>query len=320
MSWRPQLVLLAAIWGASFLFIKVGLRDLAPIDVAFGRVAIGAVTLMAILAVRRESLPRGGRAWGDLAVAGALFCAIPFALFAYGETRISSVLAGLWNATTPLLTLLVALLVLPEERPDRRRVVGLLVGFAGVLVVLGPWRGVGGGELTGQLMCLGAACCYGLAFGWTKRRLAGRAESGFALAAAQVLCATAMLAVATVFVGGGPAPLGADTIASMLALGALGTGVAYILNYAIIRRAGATTASTVTYLVPLFSTVLGIVVLGEGFTWNEPAGAAVVLGGVAFAQGLLRRPGSAAAPAGGLPPADANRRGGTRARAGARRR
>jgi len=277
-------------WGASFLFIKVAVEELAPIDVALGRTAIGALTLIAILLATRTALPRGARLWGHLLIAGTLFNAVPFALFAYGEERVSSVLAGIWNATTPLLTLLVVLAVLPGERPTRRRIAGLLIGFAGVLVVLGPWRDLGGSALAGQLMCLGAAACYALGFGHTRRFLAGRSESGIALASGQLLCATVLLTIATAVAGGAPPALGGDTVASMLCLGALGSGVAYLLNYSIIRRAGATTASTVTYLIPLFSTVLGVVVLGEALSWNQPAGAAIVLAGVAIANGLLRLP------------------------------
>jgi drug/metabolite transporter (DMT)-like permease len=137
-------------------------------------------------------------------------------------------------------------------------------------------------------MCLGAATCYGFAFPYTRRFLAGRPESGTALSAGQLLCATAQLAVLTVFVGGAPRGLGLDAAGSLLALGALGTGLAYILNYAIVRAAGATTAATVTYLVPVVSTALGVIVLGEGVTWNEPLGAAIALSAVAW-QGLSRR-------------------------------
>jgi drug/metabolite transporter (DMT)-like permease len=296
LRWQAQFALLTTVWGASFLFIKVGVRDLAPVDVALARCSLGAAALVAALAVTRSPLPRGRALWGHLAVVGLVANAAPFTLFAYGETRIPSVLAGLWNATTPLLVLLVATFMLPEERPTGRRVVGLVAGFAGVVTVLGPWRGVGGSELVGQLMCLGGATCYGFAWPYTRRFLAGRPDSGTALSAGQLLCATAALGVATVFVGGAPRGLGLDTAGSLLALGALGTGLAYMLNYAIVRAAGATTAATVTYLVPIVSTALGVIVLGEGVTWNEPLGAAIALGAVGW-QGLLRGSrGSARAP------------------------
>ena len=194
-------------------------------------------------------------------------------------------LAGIWNATTPLLVLVVATFMLPDERPTPRRIAGLMAGFAGVLVVLGPWRSVGGGELTGQLMCLGAAACYGIAFPYTRRFVAGRPDSGMALSAGQLIWSSIQLGVVTAFIGGAPSHLPLDVILAMLALGVFGTGFAYILNYAIVRLAGATTASTVTYLVPVVSTALGIVVLGEQLEWNQPVGAAVVLASVAFSEG-----------------------------------
>jgi drug/metabolite transporter (DMT)-like permease len=288
-SWRPRFALLALIWGSSFLSIKVAVDALAPVDVAFGRVALGAVVLLAALAVRRDRLPAGRRVWAHLFVIALFGNSIPFLLLAEGETRISSVLAGIWNATTPLLTLVVATFMLPDERPTRRRVAGLLAGFAGVLVVLGPWRSVGGGELAGQLMCLGAAACYGIAFPYTRRFVAGRPDSGMALSAGQLIWSALQLGVVTAFVGGSPGSLSLDPVLAMLALGVFGTGFAYILNYAVVRLAGATTASTVTYLVPLVSTALGIAVLGEHLEWNQPAGAALVLASVAFSEGLIGR-------------------------------
>jgi drug/metabolite transporter (DMT)-like permease len=288
-SWRPRFALLALIWGSSFLSIKVAVKYLAPVDVAFARVGLGAVVLLAVLALTRRPLPAGRQVWGHLFVIALFGNSIPFLLLAEGETRISSVLAGIWNATTPLLTLVVATFMLPDERPTPRRVAGLMAGFGGVLVVLGPWRSVGGAELTGQLMCLGAAACYGIAFPYTRRFVAGRPDSGVALSAGQLIWSTLQLGLVTVFIGGAPRHLPLDGVAAMLALGVLGTGFAYILNYAIVRLAGATTASTVTYLVPLVSTALGIAILSERLEWNQPVGAAVVLASVAFSEGLLGR-------------------------------
>lgn len=278
--WQGPFLALAAIWGASFLFIKVAVDDLPPLMVALVRCALGAAVLGGVLALRRESLPRDPRVWGHLAVVALLANVVPFSLFAAGEQHISSVLAGLWNATTPLFTLAVVTVALPEERPTLDRVLGLVVGFLGVVVVLGPWRGAGGSELAGQLMCLGAAVGYGLAFPYLRRTLSGRPESSLSLSAGQLLCSTAMLALVAP-IGGGPSGLHLDTVGAMLGLGVLGTGVAYVLNYTIVRRAGATIASTVTYVIPLFSTALGIVVLGERPTWNQALGAVLVLGGVA---------------------------------------
>ena len=275
--WRLQFVLLATIWGSSFLCIKVLGEDWAPLHVALGRVALGALFLVAVLAARRAALPRGRRLWGHLAVVGLLMNALPFTLFAYGETKISSVLAGLWNATTPLMTLIVVLTLMRDERPDRRRLLGLAGGFAGVALLLGPWKGLGGDQLLGHLACLAAAACYGMGLPYTRRHLSGRPEGGVPLAAAQLLCGTAMLAVVAPLSGVPTFALGADALASLAVLGILGSGVAYVLTHHIVRAAGPTTFSTVTYLIPVVSTALGVAILSEPLGWNEPAGAAIVL-------------------------------------------
>jgi drug/metabolite transporter (DMT)-like permease len=287
-DWRGRFILLSAIWGMSFLFIKMGDESLAPLQVALGRMAVGAATLLAILAIRRERLPALGPIWIKLSVAAVLLNAAPFSLFAYGETHVTSVLAGILNATTPLLTLIVALFVLPDERLTRARTAGLAVGFGGVLIVLGDWQGVGGAALLGSLACLGAACCYGLGYPYSRRVLAGRTESTLSLVAAQLVCGTVELAVVTPFATHAPAALPPKVVLSILALGALGTGIAYVLNYGLVRDAGATVTSTVTYVIPLFSTVAGVVFLGESLSWNQPIGAVVVIAGVALSQGRLK--------------------------------
>lgn len=294
-SWLPGFLALATIWGSSFLFIKVGVEELHPLHLTLGRVATGALTLLVVLAVLRDRLPREPRIWLHLTVVAAFGVAIPFTLFGYGEQRVPSMLAGIWNATTPLVVLPLAVLVFRTERLTVRRAVGLGLGFVGVLVVLGVWQGVGGANFTGQLMCFGAAACYGLAIPYQKRFIAGRSQSGLSLSAAQLLIAAVQLAVVAPLVAGAPpAPtdLSAEVIASVLALGALGTGLAFVIHLRNIRIAGASTASTVTYLIPVFAVLIGVVVLREHLAWHQPVGALIVLAGVAVSQGLFaRRPG-----------------------------
>jgi drug/metabolite transporter (DMT)-like permease len=289
--WLPSFLALAAIWGTSFLFIKVGVRELHPLWLTFGRVAAGAVTLLAVLAVLRQRLPRDPVLWGHLSVVATLGVTLPFTLFGFGEQRVSSVLAGIWNAATPLVALPLAVLAFRTERMTVRRAAGIAIGFAGVLVVLGVWRGVGGAQLTGQLMCFGAAMCYAVAIPYQKRFVAGRAGSGVSLAAAQLLLALGQLAVAAPLLAGAPpapAALSGQVLLSVLALGVLGTGVAFVLNFRVIRIAGASTSASVTYLMPVVATVVGVVVLREHLVWNQPVGAAIVLAGVAVSQGVLR--------------------------------
>ena len=292
-SWLPGYLALAVIWGSSFLFIKIGIRELHPMYVALGRVTAGALTVALVLLITRSRLPRDPRVWGHLAVVGAVGVAIPFTLFGYGEQRVASVLAGIWNATTPLVVLPVAVLVFRTERMTLRRTVGIVLGFLGVLTVLGVWHGVGGVQLTGQLMCFGAAVCYGFAIPYQRRFLSGLPDSGVAVPAGQLAMAAVELAIVAPFVAGAPPSptrLSLDVIGSVLALGALGTGLAFVLNFRVIRMAGASASASVTYLLPIVATVIGVLGLGERIRWYQPVGALIVLAGVAVSQGFLRLP------------------------------
>lgn len=287
-KWPFQMLMVAVIWGASFMFIKVELDDgIAPLHVAWLRCVFGALALYAILRARGERLPRDRRLLKHLAVVALLMNSVPFVLFAYGETQVSSLLAGIFNATTPLLTVLFTLAVLPGERPTRERIAGLVLGFLGVLVVLAPWSGLGRGSLLGALACIGAACCYGIGFPYMRRHLADRPESAVALSTVQILLGTLFLLPFTLLGALPDAAPGLDALGSILALGALGTGVAYILNFNVIRLAGHQTASTVTYIVPLFAVLFGVTLLGEPISWQEPVGGALILAGVTLAN---RRP------------------------------
>jgi drug/metabolite transporter (DMT)-like permease len=185
------------------------------------------------------------------------------------------------------MTLVAVLAVLPGERPDRRRLAGLAGGFAGLVVLLGPWQGVAGDELLGQFACALGACCYGVGLTYTRRNLSARPDGGLSLATAQLLCATAMLAGVAPFAGTPSFALDAGQVSGLLVLGVLGSGLAYVLTHSIIRAAGPTTFSLVTYVIPIFSTILGVAILSESVTWNEPAGAAIVLGSM-WAAGRSR--------------------------------
>ncbi|WP_326561702.1 DMT family transporter [Micromonospora sp. NBC_01796] len=298
-AWLPGFLAVAVIWGASFLFIKIGVRELHPLYVTLGRAGAGALTLLVALAVLRDRLPRDPVLWLHLTVVATVGVALPFTLFGYGEQRVSSILAGIWNATTPLVVLPMAVLVFRTERMTARRGIGLVLGFVGVLVVLGAWQGLGGAQFTGQLFCFAAAVCYGLSIPYQKRFIAGRPESGLALSAGQLLVATVLLAIIAPLVAGAPpAPTGLspEVIGSVLALGALGTGLAFVINLRTIRLAGASTASTTTYLIPIFAVLIGVLALDEHLAWYQPVGAVIVLLGVAVSQRLIFRGRRRAAP------------------------
>ncbi len=283
-----RLGILASIWGASFLLIKLALEGLSPIQIALGRLLAGAAVLAVIVAVRRRPLPRDVATWGHLAVMGVVANIVPFFLFGWGEERITSGLAGVLNGTTPLFTLGFAVAALPEERLSRGRGIGLLLGFLGVVLVVGPWdQNPLTSSIPGQLACLGAAACYGIAFVYTRRFLAGKGHPSLVLAACQLGVASLMLGVAAPVMARQPMDLTSTVVASVVVLGAVGTGLAYLLYYALISDAGATTASMVTYLIPIVAVILGVVALSEPVGWNLFAGAAVVILGVAIAEGRV---------------------------------
>jgi len=277
---RSRFVALTLIWGASFLFIKVGVEALAPMQVAFGRMACGALTLLVMALLRRERLPREPRIWGHLTVAATLANTVPFTLFAYAERTVSSSLASIGNATVPLFTLLFALLLLPSERPTFRRGTGLTVGFFGVLVVLGAWRGVAAGPDTrGMLLILVATSSYGLSGVYMRRYLSETSYSSLALSVGQIGAGALQLAIVLPFATHLPQHLPLQVAGAVFALGAFGTGIAYVLCYDLIRLAGATITSTVTYFLPLVSIVIGVVGRGERLDWNAPVGAAIIIAG-----------------------------------------
>lgn len=283
-----RLGVLALIWGSSFLLIKLALAGLSPIQIVLGRLSAAALVLAAIVASRRVRLPREPVVWGHLAVMGVVANIIPFFLFGWGEQRISSGLAGVMNGTVPLFTLAFASLLLPEERFSAERAVGLAVGFVGVVLVIGPWdQNPLTSSVPGQLACLLAAACYGISFVYTRRHLAQRGYPPMVLAASQLGVAATTLWVAAPVVARQPVTWTPLVAGSVLLLGAVGTGLAYLLYYRLITEDGATTASLVTYLIPVVAVIVGVVALREPVTWNLFAGALVVIVGVAVAEGRL---------------------------------
>jgi drug/metabolite transporter (DMT)-like permease len=282
--------MLALVWGASFLFIKVGLQGLSPTQVVLGRLLTGSAALVVVSLVSRQRPPREPVVWMHLAVVSLLLCVVPFLLFAWAEQHVSSGLASIYNATTPLMTGLVALLALRHERPKPAALTGLLIGFGGVLVVLAPWRGLAGGDVLSQAACLAATLSYGLAFVYLRRFVSPRGLGAIPVATVQVGLGAIIMLLLAPFAANTQVHLSWQVVGSIAALGVMGTGVAYVWNTNIVANWGATNASTVTYLTPVVGVVLGIVVLGEPLAWNEPVGAVVVIAGIAISQGRLTAP------------------------------
>lgn len=286
-----QYLALAATWGASFLFIKVALEGVSPGQVVLGRLVAGTVALAVVCVVTRQRLPRDPVVWGHLSVVALLMCVVPFSLFAWAEQHVSSGVASILNATTPLMTMGVSLAALPAERPTRARLAGLLTGLGGVALVLAPWTAAGtgagaagGGARAGQVACLLATFCYGVSFVYLRRTIAPRRLAAVPVATVQVGLAAALVLALAPVVAAQPVQLDGRVVAAVLALGVLGTGFAYVWNTNVVTGWGATNASTVTYLTPLVGVAAGAAVLGEHVTWNQPVGAVVVVSGVVVAQ------------------------------------
>ncbi|MBY8846932.1 DMT family transporter [Streptomyces sp. SP2-10] len=289
LDWRLRFGALSLIWGFSFLLIKVGTEGYAPFQVTLGRLVFGTAVLMAAMAVKRERLPREARLWGHMAVAAFLLNALPFSLFAYSELTIPSTLAGICNATSPLWGMLLSLVALSEDRPTRVRVAGLALGFLGVLTVLGVWQGFHGLDATGTAMALLASLSYPVGWIYVRRTLAGTGNSHLAMTGGQLLLATVQLAVVTPLFTSVPEHFAFVPLLAVAALGALGTGLAVLIQYGLVAEVGPTTAQMVTYFIPVIATAAGVAILGESLRWTTPVGALIVIAGAALTQVRGRR-------------------------------
>ncbi|WP_405559206.1 DMT family transporter [Streptomyces canus] len=285
-----RMAALALLWGSGFLWIKLALdHGLSPAQITIARCVLGTAVLFLLARAAGQRLPRSRSTWGHLVVA-ALFCnAIPFALFAIGEQSVDSGVAGVLNATTPLWSLLIGLLLGTDRGLRPLRLTGLVLGFAGTVLIFAPWHR--SGLLTwGALALLAAAASYAVAFAYMARKLTS-GQAPLAYSAAQLLMATGWTTLSLPFAG--PVDTDLTGLAAVTALGVLGTGVTFYLNYRLIADEGPTTAATVGYLLPVVSVALGAVVLDERVEARVLTGMAIVLMGIALthlgARGTARQ-------------------------------
>jgi drug/metabolite transporter (DMT)-like permease len=277
------LLALAAIWGSSFLFIKVGVEDLEPAVVACGRLVVGVAVLLPAVVGRGGIADLRGMLVPIL-VLGALNNAVPYWLLSFAETRIDSGLAAVIQAAAPIFTVLLAIRLDPSQRVRGLRLVGIGLGFVGVALLVGVQEG---GELVGALAVVGTALCYAVSVLYAGRAV--RAFSPLDVSVGQLAVGALLtLPVALLQLPSEPPP--AKVFGAILVLGAFGTGLAYLLYFALIARAGASRAILVTYLVPAFALVYGTLILDEPVTAAALGGLALILGGTALATGVrLRR-------------------------------
>ena len=276
------LVVLSAIWGSSFLFIKVGVRELSPSVVVLGRLLVGTAVLLPLAAFRGGLVPLRGQL-GAIAILGLFNNALPFWLLGFAEERIDSGLTAVIQAAAPIFTVLLARRIDPTQRGSRSQLVGVGVGFVGVALLIGGQRG---GSLVGTLAVIGVALCYAFSVlfaGRVTRNIPPLQLSIGQLGAAAILIAPFGLAQLP-----GHVPSWKPLVA-VATLGTLGSSVAYLLYFALIHGAGASKAILVTYLVPAFALVYGAVGLHEHISGRALIGLGLILGGTTLATGLAKR-------------------------------
>lgn len=283
------LLALSVLWGGSFFFLAVALRELPPITVMLLRVAIGAVPLLLVLLIQRAPLPREPRIWGMLIVLGLLNNALPFVLFAYAQLQIASGLASILNATTPLWGVLIAHFLTRDERATPAKVVGVLLGFGGVAVMIGTGAKLGG-EALAILMCLGATLCYPFAAIYA-RRFRPLGIPPLTVATGQLIGATLLLLPFSLLLEqpwriAMPSP---TTWAAIIGFAVICTSFAYWLYFRLIDNVGATNALLVTFLIPVTAILLGALVLGEALAPRHYAGMVLIALGLAAIDGRIFR-------------------------------
>jgi drug/metabolite transporter (DMT)-like permease len=276
------------IWGASFLFIEFALTALTPIGVAFWRTTFGALAMLIAILIYRSKLPTSFDVWRKMTIAGLFMSSVPFTLIAYAQTYVSSALASILNAVTPIATVIVMLIAFRSEKVKAHVVVGLFVGLAGVSVILGVWQGFGDNEPLAILAIIVAIFCYGIGTPYVRKNITPLGLATEVSVFGQI--ATASLTLLPVYLLSGPLLTSNPTliaIVSIVILGALGSGVAYLLFYKVLDVVGSAIAASVTYITPIIAVVLGVVLLNEQLHWYEPVGGIIVILGAAISQGSI---------------------------------
>lgn len=284
-----MLITLATVWGGSFLFNAILVAELPVITIVAIRVTVAALALWGFARVTGRKIPTTPQVWGALLILGVLNNAIPFSLIVQGQTQITSGLASILNATTPLFTILVAGFFLTDERFSVLRVLGVVVGFSGVILMVGPEALSGlGDDFWAQLCALGAALSYGFASVFGRRFRELRVDPVM-VATGQVTMSSLVLWPIALWIDGPQDIMGLsfNAAASMFGLAVLCTSFAYILYFRILERAGATNISLVTFLVPISAIILGVLVLGERIFIKEIMGMTLIGMGLAIIDGRL---------------------------------
>ncbi|MGV1035082.1 MAG: DMT family transporter [Microbacteriaceae bacterium] len=291
-------VLAGVVWGSSFMFMKVGLTGMNPAQVAVGRLGFGALALFIMMLITRTPFIRDPRLLGHIAVIGFFLAGLPLLIWAWVGQYLPSGQMAIFNATTPLLTLVLASIFLPSDRMRLSGILGVITGALGLMLVVAPWRDMGASE-TGAAIdpamtwiayaaALGATSCYAVGFVYMRKILTTRDFSPLAFTFAQITAGFVLVTLMALPLGlFAPMALNTQAVAAVLTLGAIGTGIAYVWNNLVVARWGSVRASMVTYVTPVVGVILGALLLAEPLSWNEPVGMLVLFFGIALAQGLI---------------------------------
>jgi len=283
------LVLLAFLWGSSFTLIEVALDTVPPATIVAGRLTLAAVVLLVLVAIRRLPLPKTPRRWGALAGQGALQTALPFSLISWGQQHIDSGMASLLSTTPPLFVFLIGFVLLKERAAAGRKLLGVTLGFSGVLAIMGPAALLSkDSQLAGQLAVVAASLCYGLS-ALNARRFA---DQPALVTAACSMGFGALLMIPIALAVDAPLSLAPDAraLAAIAAMGLLSTALASVLFFRLVRTLGPLGVTTGSYMRAGFSILLGTWLLGEAVTPALAIGLMLIFLGVALVTGLLRPP------------------------------
>ena len=277
---------LVAMWGTSFLLTKVAVAAIAPLDLVAGRFVLGTAVLLALLAITRRRLPAGGRLWLFIVAIALVGNCLPFWLISWGQQRIDSGLAGILMAIMPLTTVMLAHFFVAGERLNRYKAAGFLLGFFGIVVLMGPavlleLRG-SGAVLLSQLSVLGGAVCYAVNTIIARHR----PQSDALVAAAGVSLVACLIMTPVSALTGLPDPsaIPASALIALAVLGVVSTALATVVYFKLITLAGPSFLSLINYLIPAWAVLAGMLVLGERPGWTAFAGLALILAGIALAE------------------------------------
>jgi drug/metabolite transporter (DMT)-like permease len=286
-TWLPSWIFLSVAWGISFYFIKIAGSNFSPLQIAFGRVGLGALTVLMILLIMKQKLPNTKKAWVRANIAGFLQHTAPFTLVAYAETQLTSILAGIAMAATPIWTALFSMAFIPKDKISRNEYLGVITGFVGVLVLIGVWEGSSSGyNLVAVIAVILATTCYGAAVIYTRAKVTELGFTPLSFISAQLSASTIQLLILCLLFTSIPSEVNSSSIWALIILGVFSTGLAFPLVYKIIRDVGSLAAATITYASPIVSTIAGVVFLKEGLSWYQPIGAILILYGVSLVQGI----------------------------------